>query len=244
LPPWRIERHEQAASTQTLAIKAAHADEPGRTAFMADLQSAGRGRDGRVWQAPAGNLNISMLLRPGAIAPVPAQWSLMAGVAVHDAVASFLPSPAKLMLKWPNDLLIGGAKLAGVLIDSALNAEGRLDWVVIGVGVNVADAPGLPDRQTASLAAHGISVAPIDLASRLLRLIDLWSARDLTEIRAGWLLRAHPAGTPLRVRQGDRVIDGAFETLTPEGGLVLHGQPPAASGEVYLAEDGPDAAGC
>ena len=176
------------------------------------------------------------MLRPGPIAPVPAQWSLMAGVALHDAVASFLPNPAKLILKWPNDLLLGGAKLAGVLIDSALTPEGLLDWVVIGVGVNLAEAPALPDRPTACLAAHGVHVTPRDLAERVLALIDLWAARDLLTIRAAWLARAHPAGTALRVQRGAQVIEGVFDGLAPDGALLLRGQPPTTTGDVFLED--------
>ncbi len=165
----------------------------------------------------------------------------MAGVAVHDAVASFLKTPAKLMLKWPNDLLFGGAKLAGVLIDSALAPDGTLDWVVIGIGVNLAEAPALPDRLTACLADSGIQVAPAALAERLMALLDRWGAQDLAVIRAAWLARAHPAGTPLRVQQGDQVLEGSFDGLAPDGRLILNGQPLAAFGDVFLEES--DAAG-
>jgi BirA family biotin operon repressor/biotin-[acetyl-CoA-carboxylase] ligase len=241
MPAWRVDHHDELPSTQDAAIAAATAGAPGRLAVLAARQVAGRGREGRVWRAPEGNLNFSAMLRPPPAAPVPAHWSLMAGVAVHDAVASFLASPAKLMLKWPNDLLFGGAKLAGVLIDSALTPDGMLDWVVIGIGVNLAEAPALPDRLTACLADAGIEVAPAALADRVMALLDRWGAQDLAAIRAAWLARAHPAGTPLRVQQGGQVIEGVFDGLTPDGRLILNGQPLAAFGDVFL--EAPDAAG-
>jgi BirA family biotin operon repressor/biotin-[acetyl-CoA-carboxylase] ligase len=191
-------------------------------------------------------LNFSALLRPGGARPVPAHWSLMAGVAVHEAAAAFLPDAAALMLKWPNDLMLGGAKLAGVLIDSALRADGTLDWVILGVGVNVAEAPALPDRPTTCLAAHGAAVAPRDLAGRLMDALDRWGAQDLAAIRAAWLDRAHPPGTPLRVQQGGRVLEGIFEGLEADGALKLRGHAPLRQGEVALGRSGeetPHAAG-
>jgi BirA family biotin operon repressor/biotin-[acetyl-CoA-carboxylase] ligase len=238
---WRVATYDQVKSTQDLAIAAAIAGEPGRLAVLAARQSAGRGRDGRVWHAPVGNLNFSALLRPGPIRPVPAQWSLAAGVAVHDAVSSFLSHPAKLMLKWPNDLLFGGAKLAGILIDSALSPDGLLDWVVVGIGVNLAEAPVLPGRPAACLAASGITVTPDALAGRLMALLDRWGGQDLAAIRAAWLARAHPLGTPLHVQQGGQVIEGHFDGLAPDGRLILDGQILAGFGDVFL--EGPDAAG-
>jgi BirA family biotin operon repressor/biotin-[acetyl-CoA-carboxylase] ligase len=224
---------ESLPSTQDAAIEAAQRGES-RIAILAARQTAGRGRDGRVWRAPEGNLNLSVVFRPGAIPPVPARWSLMAGLAVHDAAAAVLPAPAGLMLKWPNDLLLAGAKLAGVLIDSALTPEGQLDWVVIGIGVNIAQAPDLPDRATTCLAAHGAGITPQALATILLDALDRRLAADLAEIRASWLARAHPPGTSLRAQLGSHVIQGVFEGLAPDGSLMLQGHPPLAFGDVTL----------
>ena len=190
--PWRIEHQEEAPSTQDLAIAAATAGAPNRCAYIAARQTAGRGRQDRVWQNCEGNLHVSALLRPGEIAPVPAFWSLMAGLAVHDAVSSFLTETTP-TLKWPNDLMFGNAKLAGVLIDSALTAGGTLDWVVIGVGVNLAHAPAVPGRRTACLAEHGAHVTPRAMADRLMAEIDLWGAQDLATIRAAWLAACPPS---------------------------------------------------
>jgi BirA family biotin operon repressor/biotin-[acetyl-CoA-carboxylase] ligase len=229
LPSWSLHHQEDVTSTQDLAIAAALEGAPARQAYVAARQTAGRGRQGRVWQAPQGNLYFSALLRPAGMAPVPAFWSLMAGIAVHDAIGA---DTAGLVLKWPNDLLLDGGKVAGVLIDSAMEASGMLDWVVIGVGVNVAHAPALPDRRTSCLAEHGISVTPAVLAEQLMAAIDHWAAQDLLTIRAAWLTRAHPLGTPLRVQRGAEVIDGLFDGLAPDGALLLRGHPPITSGEV------------
>jgi BirA family biotin operon repressor/biotin-[acetyl-CoA-carboxylase] ligase len=230
---WRLSCCESLPSTQDAAIAAAQAG-ASHLAILAARQTAGRGRNGRVWRAPEGNLNLSILLRPGAIPPVPARWSLLAGLAVHDAATVVLPSPAALMLKWPNDLLLAGAKLAGVLIDSALTSDGALDWVVIGIGVNIAEAPDLPDRATTCLAAHGADTTPHALAKLLLDALDRRLATGLADIRESWLARAHPPGTPLRAQQGGRVIQGLFEGLAPDGSLLLQGHPPLLAGEVTL----------
>jgi BirA family biotin operon repressor/biotin-[acetyl-CoA-carboxylase] ligase len=225
---------ESLPSTQDAAIAAAQSGDQSHLAILAARQTAGRGRDGRVWRAPEGNLNLSVVLRPGAIPPVPARWSLMAGLAMHDAASDVLPRPAGLMLKWPNDVLLDGAKLAGVLIDSALTPAGLLDWVVIGIGVNIAEAPELPDRATTCLAAHGAQTSPRALAEILLAALDRRLAADLAEIRDAWLARAHPRGTPLRAHHAGHVIQGVFEGLGPDGSLLLQGHPPLAACDVTL----------
>ena len=138
-------------------------------------------------------------------------------------------------------MLLDGAKLAGILIDTAVTPEGRLDWVVIGIGVNLAEAPSLPDRATTCLARHGVTVLPAELASRLMAALDHWAAQTLPTIRAAWLARAHPAGTPLRVQLGSHVIEGAFDGLAEDGSLLLQGHPPIRSAEVFL--EAPDASG-
>jgi BirA family biotin operon repressor/biotin-[acetyl-CoA-carboxylase] ligase len=145
-----------------------------------------------------------------------------------------LPKPAGLMLKWPNDVLLDGAKLAGVLIDSALTPDGLLDWVVIGIGVNIAEAPDLPDRATTCLAAHGAQTTPQALAAILLAALDRRLTADLAEIRESWLVRAHPRGTPLRAHHAGDVIQGVFEGLGPDGSLLLQGHPPLTACDVTL----------
>jgi BirA family biotin operon repressor/biotin-[acetyl-CoA-carboxylase] ligase len=244
-PAWHVHGLDEAPSTQDLAIAAAKAGAPPRTAYLAARQTAGRGRDGRLWQAPEGNLNLSVLLRPGASRLIPAQWSLMAGVALHDAITlSAAPHP-DLILKWPNDLLLAGAKLAGILIDSSLTPAGTPDWIVIGIGANLRHAPALPDRPTTSLAGHHLHTTAAELAPNLLQSLDHWSAQPLATIIQAWLARAHPPGTPLRVRQGPHMIEGVFETLSPDGSLILRGHPPIQSGETTLQDptaEGPDAA--
>ena len=154
---WRIERHERLASTNDRAIEAAEAGAAPGLLVIAAEQTAGRGRSGRTWASPRGNLFASALLpalpglRGGAAA-------LLAGLAAHDTVAPLLPDPTSLRLKWPNDLLAGGAKLGGILTEAGTDLEsGQLEWLVVGIGLNLtATAEDFPPE----LAAKAGSLYP------------------------------------------------------------------------------------
>ena len=125
LPPgWRLEVHEALASTSDRVAAAAEAGEPAGLAVLARRQTAGRGRSGRAWASPHGNLYLSLLLRPPGPVREAGQWSLLAGVALAEAARALDPEPLALRLKWPNDLLRHGAKCAGILTESALAADG------------------------------------------------------------------------------------------------------------------------
>ena len=157
---WDLRVFEELSSTQDVAIAAARDGLPGQLAVIAKRQTAGRGRAGRAWTAPEGNLNFSAMLRPKPAPLLAAAWALLAGVAVYETIVAHLTATSRLTLKWPNDVLLDGAKLAGVLIDSSLALDGTVDWVVIGVGVNIASAPHVEGRATACLAQAGVTVAP------------------------------------------------------------------------------------
>jgi BirA family biotin operon repressor/biotin-[acetyl-CoA-carboxylase] ligase len=235
-PAWRLAEYDTLPSTQDAALEAAQNDAPDRVVVIAACQTAGRGRNARMWQAPQGNLNFSALLRPDR-ATTAGFWPLLAGLALHDAIAQVLPMPQGLMLKWPNDLLLHGAKLAGILVDSAMAANGVPAFVVIGIGVNIATAPGIPGRATACLAEYGAAMSPKTLAAALVGQIDRWVAEEFATIRAAWLTRAHPVGTPLAVNSGQARIKGDFAGLSADGALLLSGHPgPITVGDIQLAQ--------
>lgn len=161
-----------------------------------------------------------MRLRPGD--PVPATLALVSAVALEETVNVFLPrdAAAALTLKWPNDLMLAGAKLSGILL------ERTGDAVVIGMGVNLAHHPDLPDRPTTSLAAAGGSVAVEAfveaLAEAFARWLGRWRGEGLAPVRDRWLARAHPVGTALKVGQPDgSAEEGLFDGLTTDGALIL-----------------------
>ncbi len=226
LPPWRLRIFETLPSTQDVCRALAEAGEPERVAVRADVQTSGRGREGRGWQSPPGNLALSALLRPHSRAAEAGQWSLLAGVALADAVADLLPGGgAPLRLKWPNDLLLGEAKLAGILVDSAAGADGRIDWLVIGFGVNLAAAPDLPGRRTACVADAAPPPSPGAFAGRLLDSLDRWTGIHATAgfaaIRAAWIARGPAIGEALAVRRGCASVAGAFAGVRDDGALLL-----------------------
>ncbi|WP_322963476.1 biotin--[acetyl-CoA-carboxylase] ligase [Sphingomonas fuzhouensis] len=189
--------------------------------LRADRQMAGRGRQGRDWSSPSGNFYGSTLvrLRPGD--PMAATLALVAAVAIEDAVRAWLPEiGARLSLKWPNDLLIDGAKLSGILL------ERTGDAVIIGMGINLASAPQLPDRATTALVDHGVDVAPAAmqalLAEAMIRWLAVWREQGLAAITRRWEARAHPRGTALTARLPDgQVLTGSFEGLASDGALRL-----------------------
>jgi BirA family biotin operon repressor/biotin-[acetyl-CoA-carboxylase] ligase len=189
---------EEVPSTSDLLLRLAAAGEPEGLALLARRQTAGRGRDGRGWTSPAGNLSLSLLLRPDAPARDAPHWALLAAVALAEALAPSLPNPAALRLKWPNDLLLHGAKLAGVLVESAATRDGRIEWLVVGLGANLAVAPAVPGRATACLADHAPPPAPEHVAIRILHAVAHWRARlahdGLAPLVEAWTRRGPPPG--------------------------------------------------
>ncbi len=224
--PWRLQVFESLPSTSDLCRTLAEAGEPAHLAILARRQTQGRGTQGRLWTSPPGNLFLSALLRPHERMRDVGQWALLAAVAVADAVAGLLPDPAALRLKWPNDLLLGDAKLAGILTEASADPAGNLAWLVIGMGVNVATAPALADRVTVSLAQVTASPPdPLTLARAVLdRLLHWQQARlvaGFAAIRAAWVARGPALGALLTLRQGGRAFAGHFAGLGDDGSLLL-----------------------
>ncbi len=218
---WRLRTYEALGSTSDLCASLAAAGEPDGLAVLALRQTQGRGSRGRDWASPAGNLALSVLLRPSGPAAEAGQWALLAAVALIKALAHHAPA-APLSLKWPNDVLLHGEKLGGILIDSAATGGGRLDWLVIGFGANLGPAPDLPDRQIAGL---NTTATPAEVADTVLGRIAHWrrvrALEGFAPVRHAWLTHAHPPGTHLRVRAGGIDVGGSFAGLADDGALLL-----------------------
>ncbi|NKB16019.1 MAG: biotin--[acetyl-CoA-carboxylase] ligase [Sphingomonadales bacterium] len=187
-------------------------------------QTAGRGRGGRQWFDGHGNFMGSTVVQLRRDDPPAHSLALLAAIAIHrtvDGLAAVTGTPADVRIKWPNDILIDGAKCAGLLL------ERRQDCVVVGVGVNLVQAPEVPGRRTTSLSAHGISATPdafgSSLAEQFATAIGQWRQGGWPDaIIAAWLQRAHPAGATLRLTDGERAgTEGRFEGLNPDGSLRL-----------------------
>jgi len=223
--------------TNAAARRRAEAGAPDRPLVWAREQLAGRGRRGRRWASPPGNLYCTLLLRPRRPVRRWGQLCFVAAVALRQAIAAFAPALI-LQLKWPNDLLLGGRKLSGTLLE----ASGS-DWVLIGTGVNLASHPdGLG---ATSLAAHGVELGPEALLeaymAALLPWIDRWQQDGFAPVRQAWLRHAIGLGQPVTVRLADRELDGRFAALDPAGALILErpqGTCRIEAGEVFLPAAG------
>jgi len=179
-------------------------------------QMAGRGRQGRAWVSSPGNFYGSTLVQLRHTDPPAQTLSLAAGLALVEAVDIAAPGNPP-MLKWPNDVILFGKKLAGILL------ERSGERVVIGFGVNLASAPNLPDRQGASLGGQILppAFAPL-LAGCFARLLELWRLSEPQLLARAWLARAHPAGTVVTVHaSADETISGRFDGIEIDGALRL-----------------------
>lgn len=188
--------------------------------LVADRQNAGKGRQGRVWSDGLGNFMGSTAARLWSGDPPAHTLSLVAGVATFAAVEAVAPGLAGLSLKWPNDLLLDNAKLAGILLERAGNT------VIVGVGVNLAYAPQIPGRKVVSLAQAGCAIERDAFAAMLdtcwIHALRLWHTGAWDDLRREWIMRAHASGTPLRVHgAGEEIVQGTFAGLDPEGALQL-----------------------
>lgn len=223
---FRLECHEVLESTSSLVKQRADSGEAEGLAIQALRQSAGRGRQGRGWESPAGNLYLSVLLRPDVPLRDAPQWSFVAAVAMAETLKLLLPRAATLSLKWPNDLLLQGAKAAGILVETGIAPSHTLDWICIGMGVNIISKPNLPDRPTACLAEYlGAPPAPDALAQALLVSLAHWHGVRLHQgfapIREAWLRHAPAMGAAISLKRDGALLEGAFAGLSPEGGLLL-----------------------
>ena len=188
--------------------------------LFADRQSAGKGRQGRTWFDGTGNFMGSTVVWPTPSDPAPGTLALLAGLAVLEAVAPLVPPPQLPQLKWPNDVLIGTAKLCGVLLERVSDA------VVIGIGVNLAAAPVADGRETIALAQFGPAPDRDTFAAALARQFDLelerWRSFGLEPLLRRWQAAAHPPGTPLLLGEpGETPLAGEFAGLAADGALQL-----------------------
>ncbi len=179
-------------------------------------QDAGRGRQGRTWLSAPGNFYGTTLVRLRQDDPPAQTLSLAAGLALVEAIDIAAPTQP-LMLKWPNDVMLLGKKLAGILL------ERSGDRVAVGFGVNLASAPQLPDRKSAALGGKlsPQTFAPL-LAGSFARLLGLWRESEPGLLAQAWLARAHPIGTKLTVHSNkDETVSGRFDGIEPDGALRL-----------------------
>lgn len=188
--------------------------------LVADRQTAGKGRQGRTWFDGFGNFMGSTVVRIGPGDPPAASLALLSGLALHEVVAPLISPPGRAMLKWPNDLMVGPAKLAGILLERVG------DVVIVGIGVNLAQAPHVEGRETISLAAFGPAPGRDHFAGKLAQQfrdeLERWRSFRLDLLIRRWQAVAHPVGTALAVGEpGEVPLTGDFAGLTTDGALQL-----------------------
>jgi BirA family transcriptional regulator, biotin operon repressor / biotin---[acetyl-CoA-carboxylase] ligase len=221
---WRVEPHAQVGSTNDEARDRALSGDPGRLWIIADEQTAGRGRRGRSWASPPGNLYASALLIDPAPIAKGAEIGFVAGLALHRAIRDL--GGLDFWLKWPNDVLWRGAKVAGLLAEGVSLPDGRFACIV-GIGVNCRIAPPAAAYPTADLSrALGRDVAPDEafarLAARFAGALDDWRRGDgFAGIRSTWLSAAVGLGEAIRITDLGGVREGVFEALDARGRLLL-----------------------
>ncbi|TAJ90101.1 MAG: biotin--[acetyl-CoA-carboxylase] ligase [Reyranella sp.] len=215
---WTLVALDSVGSTNDEAAQLADGGASEGTVVWAREQQGGRGRRGRRWASPPGNLYSSTILRPDCPAPRAAELGFVAALAVGDLV----PASRAIRLKWPNDVLVDGGKIAGILLESAIAQDGRVEHVVAGIGVNVAFAPQLAEMRYPGASLGGTVEAALEglmraLATRLAQ----WRRDGFGVIREGWLAQAGPLGAEVDVRLGEGLVSGRFAGLDHEGALLL-----------------------
>lgn len=216
---FQVRHYDNIGSTNDEAQRLAADGAPHGTVVHADEQTSGRGRLSRRWLSPPGNLYLSIVLRPGAAAARTPEIGFVAALAVADAVDALLPRHARASLKWPNDVLVNDGKIAGIL------AEQAGDAIILGIGIDVLQAPGGVPHKVSSIVGCG-GLATVDgardrLLAALRNWLDVWEHDGFAPIRMAWLARAHPAGSTLNVQLGDRFLNGRFAGLDDDGALLL-----------------------
>ena len=236
---YSIEVHETVVSTNTTALERAVAGAPSRLWVVSTNQQGGKGRRGRPWVTPPGNLSATLMLRPNVPLKDAASLGFVAGLSLADALDAVVPSRqvsigvdggsvaggGRFELKWPNDVMAHGAKLSGILLESVMLDAGGYG-LVIGIGVNVISSPQGTPYPATSLKDIG---ADCNAETLFLALSDAWidnerlwrDGRGLDAIRNKWLARAAGLGSEVAVRADGRVVRGRFETIDEECRFVI-----------------------
>ena len=237
-----LHHYDTIGSTNDEARRLARVGAPEGTLVCADAQQKGRGRRGRSWHSPPGNLYLSLVLRPDAPPSRAPQLGFVAALALADAVEQLVGPALPLRFKWPNDVLADGAKLAGILLESEMALGGGLDFVILGIGVNLVSTPRDLEYPATSLADRGFAVTRASLVEAfVVHFVDWaerWREGGFAPLRASWLERAGGIGEAVRVRLDRLTLDGRFLDLDEDGALILEasdGPRRIAAGEVFPA---------
>ncbi len=235
---WTLKIFDCVDSTQTLVKEAGASGQSEGFAVQALTQNAGQGRHGRTWISQRGNLFLSLLLRPECAPARMGELSILTGVAAAQTLLGAVEGRTGVRLKWPNDVYFDNRKCAGILIESEIGKKGLIDWLAVGVGVNIENAP-----QQAFSALRSYSDITCDnfrdnLLTELQTLYGEWKTNGFDNIRRLWLSHSYPEGTGMSVKVANVTISGYFAGLEPDGSLILQASDGArrviTAGDVFI----------
>ena len=222
----RLVSYDRLGSTNDEAKRLARTGAAAWTIVTAREQTAGRGRRGRSWIAIPGNLFMTVILRPDCTPQTAAQLGFVAALAVGEAVRAVVPAEVSVRFKWPNDVLLDGAKVSGILLESETTERGALDWLIVGIGVNVVGHPTVGAYRTTSLLAA--AAREVDAPAMLQRIaaalhsgVEAWHRYGFGTVRAAWLRHAVGVGDPIAVHLDEAPVTGRFADLAEDGALII-----------------------
>lgn len=220
---WNVDVVGSVESTQTPVHNKAIGGEEEGYVLQALQQVGGKGRHGNQWDSPMGNLYMSVLLRPTCALNEAGQLSFVVAVALSKALDGYIDTQKhKKTLKWPNDILIDGLKISGILLESNLQADGRIDSIVIGMGLNIFKAPDLAiSLQEIADKPVYINVFRDDVLAALAEMYDLWQNKGFAPIREAWLKQAHGLNDAMTVRLPSESFKGTFDGVDETGALLV-----------------------
>ena len=223
--PFQLRYFDSVENTNAIACEAGRAGE-NHLVVWAREQTEGRGRRGRQWTSPEGNLYCSLLIRPEMAASAAMQASFVAAISLADTIASVLPRSALTQVKWPNDVLIEDRKVAGILLEAGHGTGDAIDWLVVGTGVNIESHPEGTPWPATSLHREGCKTVSEEklleiYCLRFLAWYVTWKKLGFGPVRQAWLRRARGIGEAVTVRVGSETIEGLFEGMDEDGALIL-----------------------
>ena len=218
---WRVQVLGTTPSTQDVVRGLAETGEPEGLAVQSLQQTRGRGRHGNDWVSPMGNLYLSLLLRPSCRADKAAQMAFVVALALSDAMDEVIEDGHVKTLKWPNDILIGGKKVSGILLETKLDKHGRVDYLIVVTGVNIFAPPegaeGLDRIKKERLAVNTFR----DLYLQKLRTYYIeWQDKGFAPVREAWLKQAHGLGGTMTIRLPETSYEGTFDGIDDSGALI------------------------
>ena len=225
-------------STNEEARRMAAAHETVPTWILADSQTAGRGRRGRAWQSPVGNLMTTLYLPISFDAVKAGQLAFVAGLALERTVSALIGERAQASLKWPNDVLVHGKKASGILLESAMR-DNKIDWLAIGLGLNLAHHPDDTPYPATSLAAYmdtpANNLAALEILARAFdEVFRQWRNGGFGPVLQAWRSVAHGLGGPIVATLENEQFEGIFKDIDEKGALILQ----TAAGDTITIDAG------